>query len=228
MSGYGSQRGWKISQVERLIGLPRRDIQRACYAGKGGVDIVAPADTTWGRRLYSKEDLAWLFLVKLYKDEGYSLPEISKMLSGENLNDLRSELKTQLHRLMERLEEAKLQYFRARSLLSALDEKREAATDGPLAECVQEQALNGFLTYFREARRCKDNERKCDEGPDHASSENADAKVEADSIASLESMLNEPGIDLAIELWAGPGAFDALVEALWDEEDPVSPNIKEE
>lgn len=228
MSGYGSQRGWKISQVERLIGLPRRDIQRACYAGKGGVDIVAPADTTWGRRLYSKEDLAWLFLVKLYKDEGYSLPEISKMLSGENLNDLRSELKTQLHRLTERLEEAKLQYFRARSLLSALDEKREAATDGLLAECVQEQALNGFLTYFREVRRCKDNENERAKDSANTSSENAGFKTDADDTASLESMLNEPGIDLAIELWAGPGAFDALVEALWDEKHPVSPSIKEE
>ena len=28
--------GWKISQVEALVGLPRRDIQRACYEGAGG------------------------------------------------------------------------------------------------------------------------------------------------------------------------------------------------
>ena len=29
----------------------------------------------------------------------------------------------------------------------------------------------------------------------------------------LHRMLDEPGIDLAIELWAGPGAFERLLEA---------------
>lgn len=29
----------------------------------------------------------------------------------------------------------------------------------------------------------------------------------------LRHALDEPGIDLAIELWMGPGAFDRLVEA---------------
>ena len=39
--------GWKISQVEALVGLPRRDIQRACYEGAGGLGIVKPRNTTW-------------------------------------------------------------------------------------------------------------------------------------------------------------------------------------
>ena len=42
--------GWKISQVEALVGLPRRDIQRACYEGAGGLGIVKPRKTTWGWR----------------------------------------------------------------------------------------------------------------------------------------------------------------------------------
>ena len=39
--------GWTISEVERLTGLPRRDIQRCCYSGKGGLGIVKPQDSTW-------------------------------------------------------------------------------------------------------------------------------------------------------------------------------------
>lgn len=31
--------GWTISEVERLTGLPRRDIQRCCYSGKGGIAL---------------------------------------------------------------------------------------------------------------------------------------------------------------------------------------------
>ena len=42
--------GWKISQVEALVGLLRRDIQRACYEGAGGLGIVKPRNTTWGWR----------------------------------------------------------------------------------------------------------------------------------------------------------------------------------
>ena len=40
--------GWKVSQVEALIDLPRRDIQRACYEGPGGIGIVRPQNTSWG------------------------------------------------------------------------------------------------------------------------------------------------------------------------------------
>ena len=34
--------GWKISQVEALVGLPRRDIQRACYEGGGVLASCIP------------------------------------------------------------------------------------------------------------------------------------------------------------------------------------------
>lgn len=55
--------GWKISQVEVLVGLPRRDIQRACYEGAGGLGIVKPRNTTWGWRVYEVPDVAKLFLL---------------------------------------------------------------------------------------------------------------------------------------------------------------------
>ena len=50
--------GWKVSQVEALIDLPRRDIQRACYEGPGGIGIVRPRNTSWGWRVYEVADVA--------------------------------------------------------------------------------------------------------------------------------------------------------------------------
>lgn len=66
---------WKISQVEKLIGLPRRDIQRACYSGKGGVAILDPKNSSWGKREYDIDDLAKLFVVKCHRQKGMSLVE---------------------------------------------------------------------------------------------------------------------------------------------------------
>lgn len=79
MDSAKSQHGWKISDVERLVGLRRRDIQRACYQGRGGVGILSPSESSWGRRLYGQEDLLKLFLVKWERDRGLSLPEIKSL-----------------------------------------------------------------------------------------------------------------------------------------------------
>lgn len=62
--------GWKISQVEALVGLPRRDIQRACYEGAGGLGIVKPRNTTWGWRVYEVPDVAKLFLLAQGRRQG--------------------------------------------------------------------------------------------------------------------------------------------------------------
>ena len=81
--GHGEANGgWRVSQVESLLNMSRRDITRSCYADlkRGGAGILQPADGTWGRRNYSIEDIAWLYLVKLQHDQGYSLPEIAKRM----------------------------------------------------------------------------------------------------------------------------------------------------
>ena len=71
--------GWQISEVERLVGLTRRDIQRACYEGEGGAGILEVADSTWGKRSYSAGELAVLYHVRLRRDEGLTLPEVSRL-----------------------------------------------------------------------------------------------------------------------------------------------------
>lgn len=82
-----SKAEWKISQVEKLIGLSRRDIQRACYKGRGGVAILQPKDSSWGRRNYSLEDVATLFVVKCHKERGLSLVEIKKVFEQSDASE---------------------------------------------------------------------------------------------------------------------------------------------
>lgn len=48
--GHGEANGgWRVSQVESLLNMPRRDITRSCYADlkRGGAGILQPADGTW-------------------------------------------------------------------------------------------------------------------------------------------------------------------------------------
>lgn len=45
--GATKRRGWKIAEVERLVGLSLRDIQRACYQGRGGMGVLKPSDGSW-------------------------------------------------------------------------------------------------------------------------------------------------------------------------------------
>ena len=67
--------GWKVSQVEALIDLPRRDIQRACYEGPGGIGIVRPQNTSWGWRVYEVADVAKLFLLAQARRRSQTLEE---------------------------------------------------------------------------------------------------------------------------------------------------------
>lgn len=81
--------GWKISQVEALVGLPRRDIQRACYEGAGGLGIVKPRNTTWGWRVYEVPDVAKLFLLAQGRRQGKTLDEVrDELVSCEGARDV--------------------------------------------------------------------------------------------------------------------------------------------
>lgn len=114
--------GWTISEVERLTGLPRRDIQRCCYSGKGGLGIVKPQDSTWGRRTYSVDEIATLFVVHLEKQQGLSLPEIAEKLRKRPAIGSEAEpglLAVHIARLKERQEEVAGQLLAARALLMA-------------------------------------------------------------------------------------------------------------
>ncbi len=121
------KRTWRISQVQQLIGLPRRDIQRACYDGKGGVDIASPQDSSWGRRQYDTADLAKLFIVRQYKQRGYSLPQIARVFEDmQAQGGYLALLRRQEELLGERFEDALEEHMHAQALLSAMADDQDA------------------------------------------------------------------------------------------------------
>ena len=135
--------GWTISEVERLTGLPRRDIQRCCYSGKGGLGIVKPQDSSWGRRTYSVDEIALLYVVQLERLEGASLPEISNRLraSAQNASDdPAAALLSHIARLEERREAIVGQLVSARALRLALSVRQTPQGLGAFVErCVDDQ-----------------------------------------------------------------------------------------
>lgn len=198
MSASNTPQGWKISQVERLIDLPRRDIQRACYAGQGGVCILEPTDSTWGKRFYSSGDIAKLMLVKLHKDQGYSLPEIADLLNRPGKHsDTQGQLTIWRARLEEEMLEVELKLNRVLALLAALEhdgDKHADAIEDLLRQQLSQKAIDALTEVLSKAEP---------------------TSLTAETLDTLESHLDIPGIDLVIDLWAGPGTFDQLINALW-------------
>lgn len=198
MSESNTPQGWKISQVERLIDLPRRDIQRACYAGQGGACILEPTDSTWGKRFYSSGDIAKLMLVKLHKDQGYSLPEIRDLLNHPGKQfETQEQLSIWRARLEEEMLEVELKLNRVLMLLAALEDDGNGHTEsieGLLRRRLPQETIDILTSVLSGAK------------PPHLTAETLD---------TLASQLDMPGIDLAIDLWAGPGAYDRVADALF-------------
>ena len=116
-----SKAEWKISQVEKLIGLSRRDIQRACYKGRGGVAILQPKDSSWGRRNYSLEDIATLFVVKCHKERGLSLVEVKKVFEQSDTGEASyTMLEDQVSLMLDRRDELDRQIACGRLLAAAM------------------------------------------------------------------------------------------------------------
>ncbi len=246
--------GWKISQVEKLVGLPRRDVQRACYDGKGGAGILAPKDGGWGRRTYTKEDLATLFLVSEMKREGPSLPEAKREFerSAAGKPQTASLLESREWRLAEKLEEVEARMLRTQALRLALaeaDVRKIAwlawrAVEKSLADRLDSlpQPRAQLAHMFFDAcesivRRANDKEGRSAGGKangERSNLENGGGKSAAERMRALFAAmetpewpashaqhdfaraLETPGLDLAIELWLGPGSFD-IVQSAFEE-----------
>lgn len=186
--------GWRISEVEALLGLGRRDIQRACYNGRGGVAILDPTDTTWGRRSYDARDLAQLFMVRQYRRQGLSLPEIKAVFDESRAEGrtVESMLTIQVDRLRERAEEVLGQLLQAEALLATLD----GAADIPIEEVV---ARHGRALAALD--------------PDGAVEESERGAMPwLTRLLGDGDLIDAPGMALAVDLWLGPGSSTALRE----------------
>lgn len=210
------QHAWQISSVQQLIGLSRRDIQRACYEGDGGVGILSPKDSTWGRRTYDETDLAKLFVVRQYKTHGLSLPEIRKEFDkaaseGEGYREL---LDVQVDRLRERCDELADALVRAEALSRAVDNSNGEA-EQELAELVATRALldvgeNGDVRA--KATRIADVLQTLAVGG--TQSEAAELLAVAGNTHALHAVLSAPGMDLVLELWLGAGTWERVVKTM--------------
>lgn len=123
--------GWRISEVERLTGLSRRDIQRCCYEGKGGVGILSPKGSSWGRRLYDRHDVATLFVVACYRRRGLTLPQVKEVFDrhpGETgLHELLDE---ECERSRDQLADCLSQLVSARAFSASLEDDRDSLLAG--------------------------------------------------------------------------------------------------
>ena len=124
-------RAWQIAQVQRLVDMSRRDIQRACYDGKGGVGILRPHDSTWGRRSYDEDDLAELFVVARLRRKGLSLPEIRRQFDAAS--DRRGMLDVEAGRLYEAWLDATAELLRAVALRTSVSDALPAVRAAALA-----------------------------------------------------------------------------------------------
>lgn len=247
--------GWKISQVEKLVGLPRRDVQRACYDGKGGAGILRPKDGGWGRRTYTEEDLATLFLVSEMKREGFSLPEAKREFERSTAEgpQTASLLESRKWRLEEETEETEARMLRAQALQLALTEggARKIARlawrtiERSLADCLDSlpqsrgQLAHMFFDVCESIVKRADDKESYDEAgsktnKERNNSESRSSKSAAEQMrlffAAMETpewpasciqcdfayALETPGLNLAIELWLGPGSFD-IVQLAFEE-----------
>ena len=148
-------RGWQIAEVERLLGLSRRDIQRACYDGQGGAGIVHPKESSWGRRSYDAGDLERLFHMGCLRDEGLSLPEVRRAFDAaeEGAGGWEGYVADRLARMRDGGERDAELLARAEAL--------EAATSGPdaaarLDEVIEDIWLGGLASLRTEARSAGD------------------------------------------------------------------------
>ena len=228
---------WKISEVQRLVELPRRDIQRACYKGKGGVGLPSPADSTWGYRTYDCEDLAKLLVASELHREGLSLPEVKQEFdrATEQGQNLAAMLGTRVDRLREQEEELRGRLLKAEALQAKLaggeSEKdgvkhlvemriASCALDWLPLECVRE-AQQAVTTCLGKLRSCL--ERGEAPGAEATQAAMAACAQECGELAGggqaarmfVEAVLSDPGMDLALDVWLGSGTWE-YVEQAWD------------
>ena len=187
-----TQEGWTISQVEALIGLSRRDIQRCCYEGKGGVGILSPEDSRWGRRTYTADDLARLFIVAQMKADGMSLPEAGRALDRAESDGKRDAelLRDYAERVAEKIEQLETLLLSAKALLAAGGENNNGL-DTLIADRFSTELVDAALG-------------------------SADTPLPANEhqLKDAAEALDDPGLALAVDLARGPGSAERVRERI--------------
>lgn len=218
--------GWKISQVEALIDLPRRDIQRVCYEGPGGIGVVHPHNTAWGWRIYEVADVAKLFLVAQARRRSQTLEEACHVLaSSEDEAGLANALELCEQRAFDARDTEAGAFAAAHALRCALAQGNRSTyaslIDSIFVESAQracdthtalELAAKGLFSNMLE--RIADvhglgKQPNSDEAR-HACVATSRECAQAcgltlfDACELLSQTINAPGVALTCELWLGP------------------------
>lgn len=245
--------GWKVSQVEALTGLSRRDIQRVCYEGPGGIGIVSPRNTAWGWRMYEVADIAKLFLVAQARRRSQTLEEACRGLApNESEADLACALEFCEQRALDARDAETGAFAAAHALRCALEQGNRSTyaslIDSIFVESAQracdthtvlELAAKGLFSNMLE--RIADvhglgKQPNSDEAR-HAcvatSRECAQACGLAlfDACELLSQTINAPGVALTCELWLGPATHsfaNASLEATLVEMEEGAPDERAE
>ena len=221
--------GWKISQVESLVGLPRRDIQRACYEGAGGLGIVKPRNTTWGWRVYEVPDVAKLFLMAQGRRQGKALDELrDELASCEGARDMLCKLARCEQAACEARDAHAGASMSARALRCAIEQGDVTVFAGLIDASFAEEArafcdahaalglaaeglLSKLFADLARVRACgqaaSSNEAKeiCAASAREVSERCALRAADAGML--LAQAMSAPGVGLACELWLGPATW---------------------
>lgn len=201
--------GWQISEVVALLGMGRRAIQRSCgqNPASGDLGIVRVDGGKPGRRSYGADELAQLHLVNAMNQDGMDLASVRDAFERARSSDGVERLAERRCELdLERAEAAEARLRRDRALASRGDARRlgelvEREVAAALARAGHAGPFTAgwLLPRLRRAVACGTWEGEVPDG----------------LLAALEA----PGLDLAMELLLGPGAFAHVLAALEDSEE---------
>ena len=201
--------GWQISEVMALLGMGRRAIQRSCgqNPASGDLGIVRVDGGKPGRRSYGADELVQLHLVNAMNQDGMDLASVRDAFERARSSDgveCLAERRCELD--LERAEAAEARLRRDRALASRggarrLGElvEREVAAALARAGHAGPFPAGWLLPRLRRAVACGTWEGEVPDG--------------------LLTALEAPGLDLAMELFLGPGAFAHVLTALEDSEE---------
>lgn len=127
MNNESTWRGLTVGQAARLVGVSIRTLHHW-----DTVDLVRPSERTWaGYRVYSNADVSRIHRVLVYRELGFPLAEIGRILDGSG-NDDSSHLERQRDLL-------KTQIARLQNMAASV-EQMLAATQGGIQMTPEEQA----------------------------------------------------------------------------------------
>ncbi|ADD42282.1 MerR family transcriptional regulator [Stackebrandtia nassauensis] len=127
--------GLTVGRTANLVGVSIRTLHHWDSIG-----LVSPSDRTWaGYRVYSNEDIARIHRVLVYRELGFELAQIGRILDDRGV-DATEHLRRQRGQLVEQID-------RLRSMVGSVDRMLAAAREG--MRLTPEQQVEIFGTDWR-------------------------------------------------------------------------------